>query len=327
MNRTPPPYPRHLRLDRAAAPLTALPADAWRRFDQAMNAPAPRPHAPADLARLCLAAYDETGAPPGWSRLEARAGELRALGLEPGLFRDEDSGFAAALFRPDGRDGDHVLAFRGSDEVRDYVKANIPQSMGLPSPQYRQAMDLAALAARALDGRLTLTGHSLGGGLAAAASAAAGVPAVTFNAAGLHPRTLDREGLAPDKSPSRVSNHHFSQEALSWSQNNPAVDVLAAALATPAKYAAGLLGAARGTAAGFDPGPAYLPRAAGRQLALTPQAPRDPTAVAAPVARCRLRAESFELHGLDRVLAALEAGGDGGGPMPPAPPPYCPGHR
>src|SRR3546814_14115320 len=41
-------------------------------------------------------------------------------------------------------------------------------------------------------------GHSLGGGLAAAAGMANDVPAVTFNAAGVHDKTLERHGFDAD---------------------------------------------------------------------------------------------------------------------------------
>jgi hypothetical protein len=47
--------------------------------------------------------------------------------------------------------------------------------------------------------RLTFTGHSLGGGLATASSAATGRRAVVFNPAAVHPDTLSREGVVYNK--------------------------------------------------------------------------------------------------------------------------------
>ena len=47
-----------------------------------------------------------------------------------------------------------------------------------------------------LQGHLTITGHSLGGGLASAAAVVTHFPTYTFNAAGLNPATLD-ENLYP----------------------------------------------------------------------------------------------------------------------------------
>lgn len=54
-------------------------------------------------------------------------------------------------------------------------------------------MELASLVADspgAAGRRLTLTGHSKGGGMATAAALSAGVPAVTFNTAGVHKNTV-----------------------------------------------------------------------------------------------------------------------------------------
>src|SRR3546814_18621930 len=58
--------------------------------------------------------------------------------------------------------------------------------------------DLADEAKRAFGNNVILTGQSLGGGLAAAASMANEVPAVTFNAAGAHDKTLERHGYDAD---------------------------------------------------------------------------------------------------------------------------------
>lgn len=60
------------------------------------------------------------------------------------------------------------------------------------------ATKLAQKADEAFGDQLAITGHSLGGGLAAASSLATGAPAVTFNAAGLHDNTIERLGLDPD---------------------------------------------------------------------------------------------------------------------------------
>jgi hypothetical protein len=75
------------------------------------------------------------------------------------------------------------------------------QGSGLESDYYNRAMELAAdLNSSALGGRFEIAGHSLGGGLASAASAVTGIPATTLNAAGLHADTArryaERNGLA-----------------------------------------------------------------------------------------------------------------------------------
>src|SRR3546814_13737131 len=58
--------------------------------------------------------------------------------------------------------------------------------------------DLADEAKRAFGNNVILTGQSLGGGLAAAASMANEIPTVTFNAAGVHDKTLARHGYDAD---------------------------------------------------------------------------------------------------------------------------------
>lgn len=130
--------------------------------------------------------------PGTWARMSDD--EVRRLGIDPSLMHDARSGFDASFYR--NAQGNVVLAYTGSDEGKDW-KHNFGQGLGFDDMQYRQAIDLAKTAKNALGDRLVLTGHSLGGGLAAAAALASDTPAVTFNAAGVHDRTLEREGLDP----------------------------------------------------------------------------------------------------------------------------------
>ena len=78
---------------------------------------------------------------------------------------------------------------RGGVDWLDDVK----QALGFPTKQYFRAMDLA-LKEQAISQKMgysfMLSGHSLGGGLAAAASAVTGAPALVYNAAGVNPLTL-----------------------------------------------------------------------------------------------------------------------------------------
>ena len=72
-------------------------------------------------------------------------------------------------------------------------------AQGLAGPllptQYQEAAALAQRVSQAVGGaRLTMAGHSLGGGLAADAAIATGRSAVTFNAAGLNVLTTIYEG-------------------------------------------------------------------------------------------------------------------------------------
>ncbi len=67
--------------------------------------------------------------------------------------------------------------------------------VGFGDAQYAAAIQLGSQAKQAFGQELMISGHSLGGGLAAASAMVNDVPAVTYNAAGINDRTLEREGL------------------------------------------------------------------------------------------------------------------------------------
>lgn len=128
----------------------------------------------------------------GWSRLGPAA--LEAAGIAPEALEDRTTGLRAAMYT-DG-EGHYALAFAGSNDVPDWL-SNLTQGLGLDAAQYKQAIALAKDARLAFGDELAITGHSLGGGLAAAAALAVDSPAVTFNAAGVSSSTLRDAGLDP----------------------------------------------------------------------------------------------------------------------------------
>lgn len=140
--------------------------------------------------------YDGNGKADGVGRWQPlSADELRRDGIDPASLRDTSSGFYAVIYG-DGN-GHKVLAYSGTDETKDWV-TNFGQGLGFETAQYNEAIALARQAKVAYGENVIITGHSLGGGLAATAAIAADIPAVTFNASGVHDRTLERIGLDAD---------------------------------------------------------------------------------------------------------------------------------
>ncbi len=146
-----------------------------------------------DMLDLALAAYyrkevgHEDALPAGWH--EVSSAELNKLGINPAYFGKAGDSFNATLYR--SVDGQYALSFEGTDpkDSRDWA---VDAAGGiLTSHQVVAAMNAATvvkekLAAQGIGAdRLTTTGHSLGGELAAVASMATGCKGVTFNAAGV----------------------------------------------------------------------------------------------------------------------------------------------
>ena len=132
---------------------------------------------------LSDSAYETSGAPAGWQRLNIN--EVNGVPLH-----DENTGFDAAVFR-NQRTGETAIAFRGSENplrARNDWEDDALQLSNQVSPQLQQALTLSRAAA-ALFGNVSFTGHSLGGALAQAAALHVGRPAYTFNSLGLNPAT------------------------------------------------------------------------------------------------------------------------------------------
>ncbi len=133
----------------------------------------------------------------------------------PGVQYNPADGFKAMLRNIGGQ---WYCGFAGTDTKRGFgafgrdMWNNIRQGFGFSSPQHKQAMDLARAVRWATGGNVIFSGHSLGGGLAGAASRETGARAITFNAAGLHPWTV------PGNAPGDIQNHRIRGEVLSTIQ-------------------------------------------------------------------------------------------------------------
>ena len=140
----------------------------------------------------------------GWHRLTPSAdgsslvdAQGNEIPIDPALL-STGNGFDAAIYQ--NAQGQYVVAYRGTDDwgLSNSGDANDNglQGLGFEVDQTSQYSDAIALAQRAEqvfgDGNVVVTGHSLGGGLASAASIATGATGVTFNAAGLSNNTLEQ---------------------------------------------------------------------------------------------------------------------------------------
>lgn len=165
-------------------------------FADEVRGPAPR-DIDLTLARMAQDVYGsdnrQRGEVQGWRPLTDD--QFRQVGIDPALRHNASSGFDADIYT-DGQ-GRYALAFRGTDQGKDWA-TNLGQGLGFETAQYNQAIALSRQAKVAFGEELVITGHSLGGGLAAVGAITADTPAVTFNAAGVKDKTLERVGIDPD---------------------------------------------------------------------------------------------------------------------------------
>lgn len=174
----------------------------------------PQPDLDLQLAMMANDVYaadnpetEQALAEAGWTRLEPSAdgsslvdAQGNEIPIDPALLSTSE-GFDAAIYQ--NEQGQYVVAYRGTDDwgisQSGDADDNALQGLGFESGQYSDAVALAEAARQAFgDGNVAFTGHSLGGGLASAASLATGVPGVTFNAAGLSDQTLESLGFNPN---------------------------------------------------------------------------------------------------------------------------------
>lgn len=185
--------------------------------------------------------------PVGWTRASADPESLRKTGIDMTdaevreMLHPMRSGFRAEIYIPDervfGKDAKPVIVFKGS--TGEILDPNAPggrresggedflnngqQGVGMRSDYYDRAMGLASTIKDNLGDNFEIAGHSLGGGMASAASAVTGARATTFNAAGLHPQTTARfskdNGLPVFNTQESVHTYQTSGEVLNDVQN------------------------------------------------------------------------------------------------------------
>ena len=191
----------------------------------------------AALARFAVdaqaagAAYDPpaTRKPPDGYR-NATAEDLRKLGLSEEMLEHpinrqtkQPTEFRAAVFM-NKTTGAPLVAFKGTSPLsRQDLNADVQQGLGHETFYYNQAQRVARRVQKSPSGAdARLTGHSLGGGMASAGAEASGLPATTFNAAGLNAKTV------PHPVPSDIDAVYVRGEALRASQSIPGMPKSAA---------------------------------------------------------------------------------------------------
>jgi uncharacterized Zn-binding protein involved in type VI secretion len=168
-------------------------------------------------ARLAQSVYQTEGAPEGWTRLSQ---DQLPDSLKGAVLRDDSTGFYSDIYRSE-IDGSYRLVFRGTEPStwQDWVKGN-SQGTNIKAPQYTQAVDLSKQVAAEYGGNLGIAGHSLGGGLASVGSLATGVPANTFNAAGVAPATYYWYGLDSSQANNLIDSYKVDGDILTKLQQD-----------------------------------------------------------------------------------------------------------
>ncbi|MGF6806003.1 hypothetical protein OKW30_001129 [Paraburkholderia sp. Clong3] len=174
-----------------------------------------------EKARLSDHVYEPSRpVPEGWAN---RSGDMEFLDqyrLDPLDLKIEGSNFRAQLYEPDprvfGNDMKPTLAFKGTEmtSLADWSN-NVSQSVDMKSPYYERAVDIG-WKMRRTQAPIDIAGHSLGGGLCSAASVASGKDCWSFNAAGLHPKTVQHYG--GQVTPSNINAYHVKGDILTVAQ-------------------------------------------------------------------------------------------------------------
>jgi hypothetical protein len=164
----------------------------------------------SELAQLSRSAYNQTGAPVGWSRLDIPS-------------PDNDVGYYGVAFR-DNATGEIVIANRGTEMLtsQDW-SSNFQMAVNQLPDQYlfaEQFLDQVVDAYSNAGVSITITGHSLGGSLAQLLAAETGLSATTFNAYGtkdLVPDLNSRYGLNidPNATYNNITNHQTMLDGVS----------------------------------------------------------------------------------------------------------------
>ncbi|SLH69528.1 Extracellular phospholipase A1 precursor [Mycobacteroides abscessus subsp. massiliense] len=162
------------------------------------------------MAQMVQHVYDPSQAlPPGWSQVGSTQVE-QLTGINPDTVA---SGLHVGVFT-DGN-GHYVSAFAGAQNQIDQAVVVVEETGGNPA-QYQDAVQVVAGLVQHFGAEnVAATGHSMGGGEAAAGALQNGTSAITFEAQGLSPGYLQSVGINPDAAFAQAANgqiqHYFTQ--------------------------------------------------------------------------------------------------------------------
>ena len=165
--------------------------------------------------------------------------------------------------------GDNDPAIRHALALGD---ANGRQAAGLSTDHYARALQVGRLIGLSGNRNVTITGHSLVGGLASAAGLAAGLPTTTFNASGLSAATISAANgirATTGRSEADIRAYYVRGEILSTIQDGG--DRVAGSLL--GRALGSILGPAGGVAGGIAGAQVDAPEAYGTRIALDPVRP------------------------------------------------------
>ena len=191
------------------------PPDSWS--GQITNTPDPtRPNAnnALTMAQLVQRVYDPAQPlPAGWSQLSSTQVEQLSA-INPDTYTvAAASGVHVGVFT-DGA-GHYVGGFAGAENQFDQAAVVVEEVGGNP-PQYQMAVQvMSGLLNNFGAGNVAATGHSMGGGEAAAGALNNGTTAITFEAQGLSPGYLQSLGMDPQATFAQAADgqvqHYFVQ--------------------------------------------------------------------------------------------------------------------
>jgi hypothetical protein len=175
-------------------------------------------------AKLSDHVYDPTKpVPAGWRNISGDAKALERYGLTSHELSIRGTDFRAQLYEPNAAVfGDRyrpAVVFQGTNGAKsgsDWSN-NLRQSTNFQSSYYQRAVAIGSITRVSGGPAVDFAGHSLGGGLASAASQTSGRYANTFNAAGLHSRTVPRYGRVRG-TPGMVNAYRIDGDILTGTQ-------------------------------------------------------------------------------------------------------------